>query len=172
MNVGDWENVEDLRQEILNLLGIKHVPSKKAPHFYSHLGNKTVIRTFCITSSMNFLNVNFFSDEPLHDEHFSLDHRERGRCFESQLEWTWVWWTTQRSVPFFGYKHQSKSIFAKLLLLLRRCYSPNPICYQSYKKLQYILLVVSSPRTTLHFSYFTSDSQVVRHSIRRKPHLL
>ena len=60
MNVGDWENVEDLRQEILNLLGIKHVPSKKAPHFYSHLGNKTVIRTFCITSSMNFLNVKFF----------------------------------------------------------------------------------------------------------------
>ena len=44
MNVGDWENVEALRQEILNLLGIKHVPSKKAPHFYSHLGNKTVIR--------------------------------------------------------------------------------------------------------------------------------
>ena len=30
-----------------------------------------------------------------------------------------------------------------------------------------IVVLVSSPRTTLHFSYFTSDSQVVRHSIRR-----
>merc|ERR1711953_858963 len=58
MNVGDWENVEDLRQEILNLLGIKHVPSKKAPHF--------------------LFTPRQQDDEPLHDEHFSLDHRERG----------------------------------------------------------------------------------------------
>ena len=64
------------------------------------------------------LSILNFSDEPLHDEHFSLDHRERGRCFESQLEWTWVWWTTQRPVPFFGYKHQSKSIFGEQQQLL------------------------------------------------------
>jgi hypothetical protein len=39
LNLADQEM---MRQEILSLLGMTHVPSKNSPHFESHLGNTTV----------------------------------------------------------------------------------------------------------------------------------
>lgn len=42
-------NVEDqelMRSEILSLLGMKHVPNKKSPHFVSHMGNTTVSTSY------------------------------------------------------------------------------------------------------------------------------
>ena len=43
MSLVDADQKERIQMEILDLLGMKHVPNKRAPHFSSHLGNKTVI---------------------------------------------------------------------------------------------------------------------------------